>query len=613
MAGFKQSIQFHNPLLFITFDGDPYDNFTRKITSSPPHLIDETAYGNVIIVHNEHEDYPAYRMGLPSIVDLEPGDQHSCSFGWYGHQPSAPGEWPKAFLEVAHQDHLKLEENEGSFTLGFMMNKASTEQEWRNIENSKGRPYTMTLIRPLFRKAGSFYIWYQDNWITNDQLHVQYPGGSFVLTLPTNHWFYNKDHFFTLTYDVTEPNEGEYLAVATLYINARIVLQNTHTYFDSHPSSTSTAPIEIAGLINYVATGNNDRATSKTTLDQIFLLGKALSADEVARLSKKVKNYDGMLIAAEPTHYWPMGDAESSVSTTMAPMAGGLSGDYRGGTLQVLREQEGPPQILGGSSVYFHNGGHAVVHNTGSGGLFTPVFNPTGDFTVHFWCTFSNSDRSVLFALQRDETPFNGILVEANVRQNVNHPGHIQFSVNQNHWVQSLQTQDNGAVYNFADGRFHHVCVARRGNAIELWIDGLLHESKDAPISPVPIPGPGQVYLMGAAPGRMNTTGNMSSVVIYNRALDPQEIRICNLYSQIYRIRGSVTLQGTPHQATVRAISHRTGQLVREVLSDPNSGDYMIELYDNSLIDLMALNKQDRNIRYRVYGPITPAVFEDLP
>lgn len=609
MAGFKQSIQFHDPLMFITFDGDPYDSFTRKLTSSPPVVMDETPYQNHGIMHNESEDYPAYRMGLPSSVDLEPTDQHACSFGWYGYQPNAPSRWPKAFIEVPHQTHLMLEDNFGSFTLSFMINKQSDEQHWRSTEQDLGNPWTGTLIRPWIRKAGPFYIWYQDNWTGADRIHAQYPGGELTWDVPN--WFYNKNHMLTLTWEVTEPRPDEFVGVARLYLNAQIIAEAEHEYFDTPPTSVSSAPIEIGGTIN-TASNFSDRATTNTILDQIFLLGRALIPDEVARLFKKTRIYDDMILACEPTFYWPMADAESAVSNQMRDARNNIHGEYLGGQLKVLREQDPPAQILGGSSVYFVNGGNAVVHNYTTS-RYTPVFNPTGNFCVEFWCTFENSDRSTLFALQRDETPFPGILIEANVRQNQNNPGHIQFSVSQDHWVQSRQTQDNGQVYNFADGQFHHILVQRIGNEIQLWIDGVLHQAKDAPISPVPSPGPGQIYLMGAAPGRMNTTGHMSSLVIYSRKLDDQEIRIRNLYSQIYRIRGTVTLQGTPHEATVRAISHRTGNLVREVKSDFSSGDYMIELYDNSLIDLMALNKQDRNIRYRVYGPITPAVFEDLP
>lgn len=611
MAGYKQAINHLNPRLFITFDGDPYDSFTRRLTATPPTIQDETQYQNNAILHNESESFPAYRMGLPSMVELEPTDQRSISFGWYGHQPGAPSRFPKAFLEVPHQTHLELSDNEGSFTYSFLLNKESNEQHWRDVEQSNGGPWTSTLIRPLIRKAGVFYMWYQDNWSGGDSIYIDYPGGRLQWTIPT--WFYNQTHVLTFTWDMRETDPNIFVGTATFYINGRIVASAEHSYFDDHPTSTSSAPIEIAGTINTGGTAMNDRATTNTMIDQIFLLNEALSADKVATLYKKARTYDNMIMFARPTHYWPMADSESAVNTTMADLVGSRNGSYIGGVSQVIRQQEAPPRILGGASVHFLNGGTAAVHTTGSGGLYSPVFNPTADFTVEFWVRFENSNRSVLFSLQRDDSPYGGILIQANMRGGFNSPGHIQCNITQTEMVQSRLLRDNGQPNNFADGQFHHICLVRRGAEVQFWIDGVMHDARDIPVTTVPAPGPGQIYLMGSAPGNLNTTGYMSACALYALSLDPQEIRIRNLYSQIYRIKGSVTLQGTPHRATIRALSHRSGELVREVLSDSNTGDYMIELYDNSLIDLMALNKQDRNIRYRVYGPITPAVFEDLP
>jgi hypothetical protein len=140
-----------------------------------------------------------------------------------------------------------------------------------------------------------------------------------------------------------------------------------------------------------------------------------------------------------------------------------------------------------------------------------------------------------------------------------------------------------------------------------------MHGSLLCPVQPINGNGPGQVYFMGASPGHLNTQGHMAAVAVYSYALDDAEIRMRNAYSLVYRIQGTVTLEGNPYQATVRAYRHRTGELSREILSETDSGDYLITLYDNSLIDLMVMNKQDQNIRYRVYGPITPAEYEDLP
>ncbi|MGL4284549.1 MAG: hypothetical protein ACRCSI_13440, partial [Eubacterium aggregans] len=62
-----------------------------------------------------------------------------------------------------------------------------------------------------------------------------------------------------------------------------------------------------------------------------------------------------------------------------------------------------------------------------------------------------------------------------------------------------------------------------------------------------------------------------------------------------------------------RIYSNLNGGLKQEVFSDLNTGDYLAELYDNWPVDLMVMNNQDQTIKYRVYGPVTPSEYEDLP
>ena len=610
MAGFKQTILSHSPKLFLTFDGDAFDPITRKLLASPQVFLDESGFGSNIMLHNEDESYPAYRMGMPSLVDLEQTDQRSTSFGWYGHQPSATTRWPKAFVEVQHQSHLALTENNGSYTVGFYTIKQSNEQNWRDVEQSLGNSYTQTLNKRFIRKAGSFDFYFRDYWSQTDELRFTHPAGELVLQLPS--WFLNRKNFVVLTWSVTETDPDVYLQEAKMYINGHVYASFTTTSSGSFPGSTSTSPIEIAGVIN-AASNFEDRQTSNMQLDQIFLLNKALTADEVCRLYRKSRTYDNISINALATAYWPMTDVEDPSSTVMADSMSYNNGTYIGGTTRINRQQTPPSAILGGSSVFFHNGGMAAAHRYQSSAYYIPVLSLSSDWTVDMWVQFQNTERSVIWACQEDDFPFSGLVIEANRRNNVNVSGHIQMSVSQEYQASTMQFKDNGDAYNFNDGRFHHICVVRKGSEVALWVDGIKHSSVTCPVQSVTLPGPGQVYFMGAAPGNMNTVGYMSAVGVYPYALDDAEVRMKNSYSQIYRIQGVVTLQGNPHQATIRAYTHRNGQLAVETLASNVTGEYTITLYDNSLIDLMALNKQDPNIRYRVYGPITPAVFEDLP
>lgn len=616
MAGFKEAILNFEPVLFLTFDSDLYDPLHRTLLGDPQVFVDETEFANHGLLHVDSNTYHGYRMGLPSIVNLEQTDQRSISFGWYGPQLASPNRWPKAFIEVPHQDQYAFDQEEpnfGSFAVNLMVMKASDEDQWRSTEMNHGGPWTATLIRPLIRKENVFYIYYEDRYASSDRFIVQIPGNeTMVMDVPS--WFYGQDNMLTLTWKVVEVNPGIYEGTATFYINGHIYLTNTRTFYDTFPPTNIATPIEIAGLIANGGTTHSDKMTSNTQFDQIALFPFSFSPDEVAFLYKKTRSYDNIMMTAQPRAYWPMTDAESATIVNMVDMSGYNNGVYLGGTSRVLREKSPPWNLVAGSSVQFLNGGCAAVHRLGSiGNGYTPVFNPANDFSIMFWVSFENADRSVLFSLQSDDYPYRGVLCEANRRFGGYHPGGIDFSLGDDVYLPSLTTKPDGSAYFFNDGVFHLIHMIKKNGVIELWIDGIKHGQKSVVSAPVTAPGPGQIYLMGAAPGKLSTMGNMSSVAIFNYAFDPQEIRMHYHYPLIYRIKGTVTLQGNPHQANVRAYRFLDGSLIREVLSDPNTGEYECTLYDNSLVDLMVLNKQDRNIRYRAYGPITPVGYEDYP
>ena len=613
MAGFKQTIQHHLPKMLLSFDGDQFDPGSRKLISVPQTFLDESGYESNILLHNDDENYPAYRMGIPSLVDIEQTDQHSLSFGWYGYQPLASFRWPKAVIEVQHQDHLALDDNLGSYTVGFFVNKAENDNAFREQERILGFPYTLNLNRRFIRKAGSFDIWYRDYWNTDvKQIRVGHPGGSdLVWDVPS--WFFKRKNFITVTWSVKEINPDIYLNEACFYVNGHLYVTWSETTAGRFNSSRSVTPIEIGGVIPY-ASNYEDRQCSDVQMDQIFLLNKAMTADEICHLYRKSKTYDTIAIDAQAQAYWPMTDVEDTASFVMQDMVGYNNGVYLGGLTRLIRERDPPSTILGGSSVYFHNGGMAAAHRLdGWSNTYTPLFNFNGDFTVDFWFMFENTDRSVIWGCSKEDFPHSGVVVEANRRNWIAAPGHIQLSLSQEYQISSMLLQDNGQPYNFNDGRWHHVAAVRKGSSVSLWIDGINHGTSTVPVQSIANPAAGQVYFMGHQPGSLNTTGNMSACGVYGYALDDAEVRMRNLYSLIYRIKGVVTLQGNPYQATIRAYNHRTGELEVEEVSEPSSGDYMITLYDNSRIDLMVMNKQDPNIRYRVYGPIEPALYEDAP
>ncbi len=70
---------------------------------------------------------------------------------------------------------------------------------------------------------------------------------------------------------------------------------------------------------------------------------------------------------------------------------------------------------------------------------------------------------------------------------------------------------------------------------------------------------------------------------------------------------------GNPVAATLRFYKSNTGELIDEIDSDPVTGEYRKELFNNGNIDIMVFDKYNKNVRYRAYGPVAPAGFDDYP
>lgn len=611
MSGFKSAILNKAPVLFLTFDGDSFDTVNRTSTAVPAQIIDESGLGNNAILHDDalSTNYFGYRMGMPSEVSLEPAQQYSMGFGYYGAQPLHPSIWAKTYLEVPHSSSFEFP-NYGSFSVSLMMNKAVHDDAFRNYYSSNWN--TNTLTRPIIRKGLAFRLDYIDMWGGNDYLNVVYPAGSMTWSVYNDGTFRNNDVFVAFSWNVTLQPNGIYTGIATLWVNGIVVATRAHTFLDTYPASNVSSPWEIAGTAAASPNPSNydDRQTSSLQLDQIAVYQNALTDDDVMYLFKKTRSYENVLIAHRPSFVWTLSDLESPTNTTLASLVGNRPGNYLGGTSRIIRQQTGPTNILNASGARFQNGGCAVVHDSSS--FSQPFFNPGGDFSIEFWFEAENGDQSVMMSMQSDEYPYNGMLIQMNTKNDQFANGMVQFTTSDGWSVSSRDLKDDNITrFQFNDGHWHHIVVTRRNGVLEMWLDGVLHGTTTAGVTT--INRLGQLYLMGMMPGKLNTTGMMSEFVLYNYALAPAQVRGHYAYALVYRIRGQVTLQGTPYQANVRVYNHQNGNQITQLQSNASDGNYIIELFDNSLIDLMVLNIQDQNVRYRAYGPITPAEHEDLP
>lgn len=223
-------------------------------------------------------------------------------------------------------------------------------------------------------------------------------------------------------------------------------------------------------------------------------------------------------------------------------------------------------------------------------------------------------NRGVLFAIQSLSYPYNGPLVQINIRDNSHVVGSLQFSESSDGPVlNSRFLNDSGNRYNLNDDKWHHIAITKQETTglTSLWLDGNLNDQKLIPF--ITVDQPGQLVMMNSMPGYLDVPGSLNNLAYYHFDLQSQEIKARATYSITYRIRGIVTLLGVPYRARLRFYSSYTGEFIQELDSDVQTGEYMATFYNNSHIDILVFDPYDLSVRYRAYGPVTPSEFDDLP
>lgn len=310
---------------------------------------------------------------------------------------------------------------------------------------------------------------------------------------------------------------------------------------------------------------------------------------------------------------WAFDDADSTIDFTVTPQVGSLNGTYLGQrNANFIRGVNGPNNLAGSKAALFSNGGMASfikksVHDTYEPRLIN------SEYSYELWFAIGSSRRSVILSAQELSWPFNGPIIQLNVKDHQENAGYIQFSegINQRAF-NSRYLDDNNKRFWFNDGNWHHIVVLHRTNGmIELWLDGIKHDSNIEATQTVGQPG--QLLLMNCIPGSLFSNGSICKLAYYPYALQDHQIQSHFTYEITYRIRGVVTLLGVPYQATLRFYNSHTGEFLQEIISDPNTGEYQAIFYNNAHIDILVFSKSDLSVRYRAYGPVTPSEYIDLP
>lgn len=587
--GYKErALITDNAIAMWSFDGDLFDRISHlPITTS---IIDEVGNANPAVILHDTPSIPWFTIGHPSLIELEQSNQYSAVLG--GDGPLAiPQFWPKSYLSVAHSAAFSFPDR-GSFSVEFVIRKFN-EQQYGTWTGTSG----WIKRTPVIRKAGVFTISTSHGYNTN-YTRFDGPLGSFYVQFTTQNIEVGPVHF-VLTWEVKQIDTFEFLATQTVYGNNRLLERTTQTYFGStYPNTNLTTPIEIGGQSDPLSS-HGDRVTGRMYLDQVAIYGYALTHDQVSSHYKKVFSYRNMIINENPQFYWELADLETSAHNNVICNIGGRPGKIYGG---AIRNTLGPSTLPPIGAITFPPAGWLSIPSDSYGSLVS-LKNISGDYTFEFWYRTSCSDICTLLSMIGYNANFEGWLLELNVAGNTYSPGSIQFTERR-----GVSCHNEGT---FADGTWRHLAVRRKGEVIDVLVDATPACSISTGVST--IANPGQLMIFSNGPRSFAGPGAISNLVIYSYALENAQIKARSTYNVGFEIKGIVTLQGNPIAATLRFYYSNTGEYIKEIFSDPETGEYRLELYSNRNVDIMVFDKYNKNVRYRAYGPVAPAGFEDFP
>lgn len=613
MAGYKQSVLDLKPLSFLTFDADATFDPVSGYLTTPNTTIDESGNGNYGLMITTNNPIKPYAFGTQSLVKREIfADQYALTIAPYSYDTRATFPFEKAMMTIPYNTSMNLPTD---FSYVFLINKSSNEVINNYIFHTESSTYTVATFNPgksysrtIFQKGVKAAMTLNYPYGTPAYATFTFPTYAFNWNLPTN--FHNVTHHIAITFKVNNLGGGQYSSTASIYYDGYCILSYTSPNQFGIIDSSNTSDVQIGGNnsdVNYDYC--NDRQTCPLVIDQFAVFNYCLTPNNVADLVKKVDSYQAFIGYSSPAIYMPLQELAVSSNAITNFGSAGVSPTYVGTNFQVIRQQIGPPNLMNDPSVSFVAGGMIKIPP-----LFNNQvpFNPTDDWTIEFWLKINSSTPGVVMSLQSDVYPFTGILMEVNTRNGAAAAGSIEVSIDENTRIQTTQYDASGSTIYWNDATWHHHCMIRRGTSFEYWIDGVIVNSIAVSSGPMIPNYSGAVYFMGMGPGKLEVVGNMCHIAMYTSALQSQQIQARAYYFVKYMIVGKVTLQGAPHKALIRVYDHNSGQFLSSATSDPSSGNYQFNVYNDNFVDVMVLDPSNPNIRYRSYGPVVANSYFDL-
>lgn len=614
-AGYKQQCIDDGAEAFWSFDSDAFDR--TDYTPLGDIILDDASGETPGRIIHEYPQLNHLWIGNTSLVEMEQSQNHCALFARNDGPFAIPAQFPRSMVSVDHTAHLDFSTNNGSFSVEFIMRK-SYDHGFETLKNNGNGIYWYH-NSPIIRKKGvfSFYAYQQNTYVdTTCRLEFRGPIGNCYCYVGTIDWRDNTTHII-LTYDLAELQGNEWLATQTLWVNGRSIQTITQTFFDSSFSANNTtSQVEIGGFTDVLPVsgepGNSmsDRNTSTLYMDQISMYKHALTSLEIASHFKKAWTYTTMVKMQGPQNYWdfqaPVATSESGYKS-MLPVVGAHAARIYGINTPAVA---GPPTVFGSVGLELSSSSciHIYAVSSWYGVPMVPNVKALNDYTFEMFFKCESSRPGTLMSL----TPMSATMHGMELEINRNLLGGVESGTIT--YCESSTTRMQAAG-GFSDGNWHHVAVRRIGERVELWVDGEFWDGATANWAGI---GGGQTYgqLMlfgGIASNRFAGPGAIAHAALYNYGHASAQIQTRSLFTLKYEIKGVVTLQGNPFEGTIRFYNHRTGEFIAETRSNLVTGEYQQSFASATDVDVICMDKYNPNVRYRAFGPVSPASLEDYP
>lgn len=618
MAGYKRSLLKTKPDCLLTFDGESF--FDSGGYLRYPHLHDETGNENHGLVDTTNAEVKSYSGRMLSLVPREASsDQYSFCFAPRSYDTNMPFPYDKSLVEIMPKENINLKDE---FTFMFLFKKTDDDSWFRSrLYNTDTNTYYVpnwgigkSINRTLFIKGVSVGCYYRYTYGWYPTLEFIFPDQNFSWRGWNSNFEYGRTYHITMTRRKTKIGAATYQTTNTVYVDGRTIYSFSSNITSNPSTAFNTASIFIGGNKsewNYDTL--DDRQTTPLYIDNFTIWNRCLSNIEVANLYKKVFTYKNYTQRMYPYLFTILNDnlSVNNNRNTGTLLNNGSNSTlmYHGTATQIYSGKEYPLRLMYDSSTTFSGGGMARIYT--NNGVY-PTINSSGDWTLDFFVKIDTYDRGVILSAQSDYFPFKGVLIEANTADNTYRRGAIQVTLEDNVYISTSRKDSFGNYVEYSNtGSFHHICVIRRNNRFEFWLNGSLVSDIYSNSGDM-IPAFGTMYLMGMMPDNSNISGSMCMLSYFQYAMEAHNIRARSFFYTKNRIQGRITLKGIPHEATIRVMDHDSGKLIIEDTSDPNTGLYDFDIYTDEFIDIVVLDKKDKNVRYRSFGPIVASEYTDI-